>query len=86
MTKKELNKQYKSLIAYTGMGGRCWAMLHEQFSNYAFCEANRKSFIAEYLLWEEFTEEANKIGFIYYCGIDIFLKEYKNAVYSCLNI
>lgn len=27
MTKKELNKQYKSLIAYTGMGGGCWAML-----------------------------------------------------------
>lgn len=35
---------------------------------------------------ESFNEakEAKKLGVAYYYGIDLFLKEYKNAVYSCL--
>lgn len=36
------------------------------------------------LMWEEFVEDAKKLGVVYYYGIDLFLKEYKNAVYSCL--
>ena len=39
--------------------------------------------VGEYLVWEEFVEEAKRL--VYYYGIDLFLKEYKNAVYSCLN-
>ena len=35
-------------------------------------------------MWEEFVEDAKKLGVVYYYGIDLFLKEYKNAVYSCL--
>lgn len=35
-------------------------------------------------MWEEFVEEAKKFGVVYYYGVDLFLKEYKNAVYSCL--
>ena len=42
--------------------------------------------VGEYLVWEEFVEEAKKFDVVYYYyGIDLFLKEYKNAVYSCLN-
>ena len=61
-------------------------MLHERFNPYVFCDANKKSFIAEYLIWEEFVEYAKKLGFTYYYGIDTFLREYKKAVYSCINL
>lgn len=40
--------------------------------------------VGEYLVWEEFVEEAKRLNVVYYYGIDLFLKEYKNAVYSCL--
>lgn len=40
--------------------------------------------MAEYLVWEDFVEDAKKFNVPYYMGIDNFLKEYKNAVYSCL--
>lgn len=36
------------------------------------------------MVWEEFVEDAKKLDVPYYMGIDEFLKEYKNAVYSCL--
>ena len=29
-------------------------------------------------------ELLKELGVVYYYGIDLFLKEYKNAVYSCL--
>lgn len=34
----------------------------------------------EILVWED----SKKFNIPYYMGIDSFLKEYKNAVYSCL--
>lgn len=77
----KLKNQLKELYGIQSSG---WSMLHERFNRYVFCEANRKSLIAEYLMWEEFVEDAKKLGVIYYYGIDLFLKEYKNAVYSCL--
>lgn len=40
-------------------------MLHERFNRYVFCEANRKSLIAEYLMWEEFVEDAKNA--VYSC-------------------
>ena len=86
MTEEILSKQYELLCKYYGLHSSCWAMLHENFSRYIFCEANRKSLIAEYLLWEEFVEDAKKLDFAYYYGIDEFLREYKKAVYSCLNL
>nr|UVX74766.1 MAG: hypothetical protein [Bacteriophage sp.] len=49
-----------------------------------FAQIFRKSLIAEYLVWEDFVEDAKKFNVPYYMGIDSFLKEYKNAVYSCL--
>lgn len=33
---------------------------------------------------KEYVEERYNLLFPYYMGIDNFLKEYKNAVYSCL--
>ena len=45
-----------------------------------FCKENRLGLIGEYLALKYFVERAKKYGVIYYCGIDDFLAEYKNAV------
>ena len=82
--KQEVEAEYKQLKKLYGLIPASWDILHTQYSHYAFCPANRKSFISEYLAWEDFVERAKKYDVIYYWGIDTFLKEYKKAVYSCL--
>lgn len=84
--KNDLLKEYKALSQLYGLNHGCWDMVHCNFSPYMFCRENRASLIAEYLTWQDFVERANKAGFIYYCGIDDFLKEYKNAVESRVNL
>lgn len=84
MTKEYVKERYDLLFELYGVKSRGWSMLHEQFSRYVFCPDNRKLLIAEYLVWEDFVEDAKKFNIPYYMGIDSFLKEYKNAVYSCL--
>lgn len=79
-----MEKQYKLLYEFYEVQSRSWSMLHEQFNAYVFCEANRRSIIAEYLTWEEFVEAAKELNIVYYAGIDTFLRVYKKAVYSCL--
>lgn len=81
-----LEKEYEHLKELFGISFRCWGMIHQNYSCYAFCEDNRKSLIAEYLILEDFASRANKVGFAYYYGIDVFLKEYKKAVYDRLNL
>ena len=80
----EVEDEYIQLTKLYGLNSRTWDMLHLNYSWYAFCPENRKSFISEYLMWENFVERAKKYNVTYYFGIDTFLKEYKNAVYSCL--
>ena len=82
--KQEVEEEYKQLKKFYGLNSSCWDMLHTHYSHYAFCPANRKSFISEYLVWEDFVKRAKKYDVVYYYGIDDFLKEYKKAVYSCL--
>ena len=82
--KQEVEAEYKQLKKLYGLIPASWDMLHTYYSHYAFCPANRKSFISEYLAWEDFVERAKKYDVPYYSGIDTFLKEYKEAVYSCL--
>lgn len=84
MTKEYVKERYHLLSELYGVKSRVWSMLHEQFNRCVFCPDNRKSLIAEYLVWEDFVEDAKKFNVLYYMGIDSFLKEYKNAVYSCL--
>lgn len=84
MTKEYVKERYNLLFELYGVQSRGWSMLHEQFNRCVFCPDNRKSLIAEYLVWEDFVEDAKKFNIPYYMGIDSFLKEYKNAVYSCL--
>lgn len=84
MTKEYVEERYNLLFELYGVQSRGWSMLHEQFNRYAFCPDNRESLIAEYLVWKDFVEDAKKFNVPYYMGIDNFLKEYKNAVYSCL--
>lgn len=83
--KEQLKEEYELLKEIYGINSSCWDMIHTNFSRYSFCPQNRKSLISEYLAWEDFVERAKKYGIIYYYGIDEFLKEYKNAVYSCLH-
>lgn len=82
--KQEIEEEYEQLTKLYGLNSSCWDMLHTHYNHYTFCPANRKSFISEYLAWEDFVERAKKYDVAYYWGIDTFLKEYKNAVYSCL--
>lgn len=52
-TKESVERQYELLKELYGIQSSGWSMLHERFNRYVFCEANRKSLIAEYLMWEE---------------------------------
>lgn len=84
--KKTLERRYEQLFEFYGVQSRSWDMLHRRFNRYVFCAANCKGLIAEYLMWEEFVEDAKKLNVDYYMGIDTFLEEYRNAVYSCINL
>lgn len=83
---EQLEEEYEHLKELFGIGSSCWNMLHKRCSSYVFCEENRGSLIAEYLILEDFASRAKKEGFVYYYGIDVFLKEYKKAVYDRLNL
>lgn len=81
----ELIEEYKHLKAIFGLN-RSWDQIHLNYSHYMFCPANQRALIAEYLIWEEFVAHAKKHNVPYYMGIDKFLKEYKEAVYSRVHI
>lgn len=53
-TKESVERQYELLKELYGIQSSGWSMLHERFNRYVFCEANRKSLIGEYLVWEEY--------------------------------
>lgn len=52
MTKEYVEERYNLLFELYGVQSRGWSMLHEQFNRYVFCPDNRKSLIAEYLVWK----------------------------------
>lgn len=81
---KEIEEKYKLLVAIFGVNYSVWDMIHTKYTPSMFCIENRKSIIAEYLIWKEFVKDAKAMNFTYYCGIDSFLEAYKTAVYSCL--
>lgn len=54
MTKEYVKERYDLLFELYRVQSRGWSMLHEQFNRYVFCPDNRKSLIAEYLVWEDF--------------------------------
>lgn len=80
----KLEEEYNRALELFGVNCGIWDSFHINFSPYYFCEVNRKSIIAEYLYWESFTKLLREHDFVYYWGIDAFLKEYKKAVYNCL--
>lgn len=81
-----LEENYSRLKAIFGVESRGWDEIHLNFSRWIFCPANQRTLIAEYLMWEEFVEDAKKHNFVYYWGIDKFLEEYKRAVYRRVKI
>lgn len=86
MNYKELENEYEALCTAFCVYLSGWDTIHRNYSRYSFCPENRKILISEYLIWEDFVKRAKEVGFEYYCGIDDFLREYRNAVYNCLNL
>lgn len=89
---ERLNERYSLYLELYGFCGRIWSQLYEEYSSNVFCKANKKSIISMYLELEDFVNAVNKYNskadkkFVYYYGIDEFLKEYHDAVYNCLNL
>ena len=54
--KDKLEKEYENALEFFGVDCGFWDSFHTNFSPSYFCKANRKSIIAEYLYWENFTE------------------------------
>ena len=54
--KDKLEEEYENALELFGVGCGLWNSFHTNFSPSYFCKANRKSIIAEYLYWENFTE------------------------------
>lgn len=86
MKHKALEKEYRALCIAFGVnsGSRC--SLYNESGLYTYYDASKKSLIGEYLVWEDFTERARAVGFVYYSGIDDFLREYRRTVYKSLNL
>lgn len=84
--KQEIEKEYDMLCSIFGIRGSLWDQMHRSPSSYIFCPANQKSFIAEYLMLEDFVERAKKHGVVYYIGIDTFLEKFHDVVYNRLKI
>ena len=76
-----VEKWYCLLKEYFGWGNSMWSDLNEEFSQYHF-KANYKHVIAEYLLTESLVKEMKDLRITYYQGLDDFLREYHDAVYS----
>ena len=84
--KQQLNEDYERLVEMFGVRGSMWDMIHLNYSSLIFCKENRLSLITEYLIWKDFVDNAKKHDVPYYIGIDKFLKEYKDAVMSRINL
>ena len=81
-----IEQEYEYLDDRYGFGTTAFRMLYEHFNQYVFCKDNRKQIIMDYLILEDFAEKAKEVDFVYYYGIDEFLKEYHDAVYNCIKI
>lgn len=89
----ELHNRYNAYKVLYGIDSRCFADLWERYNAAAFCPENRKYCIAMYLELEDFVHTISRTKqrfanyrFSYYYGINRFLRNYRDAVYSCLNI
>lgn len=84
--KAELEAEYRGLSQAFGIHSSGWDMVHRNYSPSMFCKENRLALIGEYLTWKYFVERAKKYDVIYYCGIDEFLAEYKDAIEPRVNL
>lgn len=85
MSHESVSKTYQLLCEIYGVHSSGWSMLHEKYNWAVFCPENRKSIVAEFLIWDDFVRDAEQYNVVYYYGIDLFLREYRLAVQSCLN-
>ena len=59
MTQKQaIEEEYEQLTKLYGLNSRCWDMLRTHYSPYAFFFFFIKTFISEYLVWEDCVERA----------------------------
>lgn len=82
--KTRIKEQYYHAIELFGIGTNLWCMCHEHYYPAMFCRENRRDIIAEYLVLEDLVHDMKENNVIYYQGIDMFLDEYRAAVYRCL--
>ena len=83
---KEFSEMYQHLKEAFEVDSKEWSEIHEHYSPYMFCPANRLSIAGEYLVWKWFALYARKYKVPYYLGIDRFLEEYKEAIEQRINL
>lgn len=84
--RQEFKNIYFHLKKAFGVDSPGWDMIHRHYSPYMFCPENRLDIISEYLTWKSIVPYLKKYNIVYYCGIDEFLDEYKNAIESRVNL
>ena len=85
-TKQEFRDMYFHFKKAFGVDSPGWDTIHRIYSPYMFCPENRLNLTSEYLTWKWIIPYLKKYNITYYCGIDEFLEEYKNAVESRVNL
>lgn len=85
-TRQEFKEMYFHFKKAFGVDSSGWDMIHRCYSPYMFCPENRLNLTSEYLTWKWIVPYFKKYDIVYYCGIDEFLSEYKNAIEGCVNL
>lgn len=84
--RQEFKDMYYHFKKAFGVDSPGWDTIHRHYSPYMFCPENRLDIISEYLTWKSIVPYLKKYNIVYYCGIDDFLNEYKNAIESRVNL
>lgn len=85
-TRQEFKDMYFHFKKAFGVDSPGWDMIHRCYSPYMFCPENRLNLTSEYLTWKWIVPYLKKYDIVYYCGIDEFLDEYKDAIESRVNL
>lgn len=94
MTKEERwNKEreswketYDKFFYAFGVDSSSWDMLYKHWSFLSLKTPSvRKRIYAQYLVWDELIPILKEYDIAYYCGIDVFLAEWKSEVYGHLD-
>ena len=85
-TRQEFKDMYYHFKKAFQVDSPGWDMIHRIYTPSMFCRDNRLNLTSEYLTWKWIVPYLKQYDIIYYCGIDDFLEEYKNAVESRIKL